>query len=201
MKILLHICCAPCSIYPVKILRDEGFDMLGFFYRNNIHPYSECIKRQETLESYATSIDLTVIYQKSYDLEGFIRNVAFRESNRCSFCYHERLRSTALIAKRGKFDCFSTTLLYSKFQKHDEIKLIGEAVGKSEGIMFYYNDFRVGWKEGVEMSKRLGMYRQQYCGCIYSEKERYYKEKKGPGFKDSSEKALKTNDRLIHPNV
>jgi predicted adenine nucleotide alpha hydrolase (AANH) superfamily ATPase len=180
MKILLHICCAPCSIYPVKILRDEGFDMLGFFYRNNIHPYSECIKRQETLESYATSIDLTVIYQKSYDLEGFIRNVAFRESNRCSFCYHERLRSTALIAKRGKFDCFSTTLLYSKFQKHDEIKLIGEAVGKSEGIMFYYNDFRVGWKEGVEMSKRLGMYRQQYCGCIYSEKERYYKEKKEP---------------------
>ncbi|MDH3837887.1 MAG: epoxyqueuosine reductase QueH, partial [Desulfobacteraceae bacterium] len=57
MKILLHICCAPCSIYPARILRDEGFDMLGFFYRNNIHPYTECIKRQETLESYATSID------------------------------------------------------------------------------------------------------------------------------------------------
>jgi len=177
MKILLHICCAPCSIYPARILRDEGFDILGFFYRNNIHPYTECIKRQETLESYATSIDLNVIYQEGYDLEGFIRNVAFRESNRCAFCYHERLRSTALMAKHGKFDCFSTTLLYSKFQKHDEIKSIGEAVGKSVGITFYYNDFRAGWKKGVETSKRLGMYRQHYCGCIYSEKERYYKGK------------------------
>ena len=173
--------------------------MMGFFYRNNIHPYTECIKRQEALEAYANSIDLKVIYQEGYDLEGFIRNVAFRESNRCAFCYHERLRSTALMAKRGKFDCFSTTLLYSKFQKHDEIKSIGEAVGKSVGIRFYYNDFRVGWKEGVETSKRLGMYRQQYCGCIYSEKERYFKEKKGPrvqGFKDSSDKALKTNKQI-----
>jgi len=188
MKILLHICCAPCSIYPARVLRDEGFDIFGFFYRHNIHPYTECIKRQETLESYATAIDLNVIYQEGYDMEAFIRNVAFRESNRCAFCYHERLRSTALIAKRGKFDCFSTTLLYSKFQKHDEIKSIGEAVGKSVGITFLYNDFRIGWKEGVETSKRLGMYRQQYCGCIYSEKERYYKEQKEPrvkGFKDS----------------
>jgi predicted adenine nucleotide alpha hydrolase (AANH) superfamily ATPase len=182
MKILLHICCAPCSIYPARILRDEGFDIMGFFYRYNIHPYTECIKRQET---YAGSIDLSVIYQKGYDLEGFIRNVAFRESNRCSFCYHERLRTTALMAIRGKFDCFSTTLLYSKFQKHDEIKSIGEAVGNSEGIPFYYNDFRTGWKEGVETSKRLKMYRQQYCGCIYSEKERYYKDKRGQGARDS----------------
>jgi len=177
MKMLLHICCAPCSIYPAKILRDEGFDVLGFFYRNNIHPYTECIKRQNTLESYAASIDLNVIYQKGYNVEGFIRNVAFRESNRCEFCYHERLRSTALMAKRGKFDCFSTTLLYSKFQQHDAIKSIGEAVGKSVGVTFHYNDFRTGWKEGVETSKRLGMYRQQYCGCIYSEKDRYYTEK------------------------
>jgi predicted adenine nucleotide alpha hydrolase (AANH) superfamily ATPase len=89
------------------------------------------------------------------------------------------------MAKRGRFDCFSTTLLYSKFQKHDEIKSIGEAVGKSAGITFYDNDFRAGWKEGVETSKRLGMYRQQYCGCIYSEKERYYKEKKDHGSEDS----------------
>jgi predicted adenine nucleotide alpha hydrolase (AANH) superfamily ATPase len=175
MKILLHTCCAPCTIYPVKILRLEGFDIMGYFYRNNIHPYTECIRRQKTLETYTADIHLRVIYQEGYDLEGFIRNVAFRESNRCFYCYHERLRSTALTAKRGKFDCFSTTLLYSKFQKHDDIKSIGEAVGKSAGIPFYYNDFRIGWKEGVETSKRLRMYRQQYCGCIYSEKERFYK--------------------------
>ena len=148
---------------------------MGFFYRYNIQPYMECIRRQEALQSYAETIDLGVIYQEGYDLEGFIQNVVFRESKRCSYCYHERLKSTALMAKRGKFEYFTTTLLYSKFQKHDEVKSIGESIGKSVGVPFYYHDFRVGWKEGVEESKRLKLYRQQYCGCIYSEKERYYK--------------------------
>ena len=137
----------------------------------------ECLKRQETLQAYADTIDLSVIYQKGYDLEGFIQTIVFRESDRCSFCYHERLKTTALMAQRGKFDFFSTTLLYSKFQKYDIIVSIGEAVGKSVGIKFYHQDFRVGWKEGVEASKHLGLYRQQYCGCIYSEKERYYNTK------------------------
>ncbi len=175
MKILLHICCAPCAIYPIKILRMENFDIKGFFYKHNIHPYMECIRRLETLQSYAATIDLDVIYQEGYDLEGFLRNAVFRESERCSYCYYERLRSTALMAKRGKFDYYSTTLLYSKFQKHDKLKSIGEEIGKSVGVRFYYQDFRTGWKEGVEESKRLGLYRQQYCGCIYSEKERYFK--------------------------
>ncbi len=174
MKILLHICCAPCAIYPVKILRSQGMDVMGFFYRNNIHPYTECLKREEALQDYASSIDLKVIYQEGYDLEGFIQSVVFRESDRCFFCYHDRLRCTALVAKRGKFDYFTSTLLYSKFQKHDMINSIGESAGKKTGIPFYYTDFRTGWKEGIEESKRLGMYRQQYCGCIYSEKERYY---------------------------
>jgi predicted adenine nucleotide alpha hydrolase (AANH) superfamily ATPase len=175
MKILLHICCAPCAIYPIKILRMEDFDIMGFFYKHNIHPYMECIRRLETLQSYAATIDLDVIYQEGYDLEGFLRNAVFRESERCSYCYYERLRSTALMAKRGKFDYYSTTLLYSKFQKHDKLKSIGDEIGKSVGVRFYYQDFRTGWKEGVEASKRLGLYRQQYCGCIYSEKERYFK--------------------------
>ncbi|MEJ2658027.1 MAG: epoxyqueuosine reductase QueH [Desulfobacterales bacterium] len=91
MKILLHTCCAPCTIYPVKILRSEGFDIMGYFYRNNIHPYTECIKRQKTLESYAADIHFKVIYQEGYDLEGFIRNTAFRESNRCCI-YSEKER-------------------------------------------------------------------------------------------------------------
>ena len=175
MKILLHICCAPCAIYPVQNLRLKGLEAMGFFYKYNIHPYTECIKRQEALESYAEMIDLKVIYQEGYDLESFIQKIVFRESQRCHICYHERLKATALMAKRGKFDCFSTTLLYSKFQKHDEIRSIGEAVGKSADINFYYDDFSKGWQEGVETSKRLGLYRQQYCGCIYSEKERFYK--------------------------
>ncbi len=178
MKLLLHICCAPCSIYPVKVLRDEGMQVMGFFYRHNIHPYTECLRRQHTLEAYAEQVGLEVIYQKGYDLEGFVRNVAFRENQRCQICYHERLKTTALMAKRGHFDYFSTTLLYSKFQKHDDIRSTAEAISKSVGVPFYYADLRTGWKEGVDTSKRLGMYRQPYCGCIYSEKERYYKEDK-----------------------
>lgn len=179
MKILLHTCCAPCSIYPINVLREKQMDVTGFFYRHNIHPHTECLRREGTLEAYASEIDLRVIYQKGYDLEGFIRNVVFREVDRCEYCYHDRLRSTALIAKRGRFDCFTTSLLYSKFQKHERIKAIGESVGRTVGVPFFYHDFRVGWKDGIDMSKRLKMYRQQYCGCIYSEKERYYSDKTG----------------------
>ena len=175
MKVLLHICCANCAIYPIKTIREKGLDVMGFFYRHNIHPYTECLKRQEALQSYAEQIDLKVIYQEGYDLEGFIQNVVFRESERCNYCYHDRLRSTALLAKRGKFDYFSTTLLYSKHQNHELIRSMGESIGKSTGVEFLYQDLREGWKEGIECSKHMGLYRQQYCGCIYSEKERFYK--------------------------
>ena len=156
-------------------MKAGGFDVMGFFYRHNIHPCSECLRRQETLEGYARQIDLRLIIQEGYDLEGFIQNVVYREKDRCTYCYHDRLRTTALMAKRGKFDYFSSTLLYSKFQKHDMLKSIGESIGKSIGVPFFYEDFRSGWKEGIDTSKNLGMYRQQYCGCIYSEKERYYR--------------------------
>ena len=175
MKVLLHVCCANCAIYPVKMMREKGLDVMGFFYRHNIHPYTECLRRQETLQSYAEQINLKVIYQEGYDLEGFIQNVVFRESERCNYCYHDRLRSTAMLARHGKFDYFSTTLLYSKHQKHDLIRSMGDSIGKSAGIPFLYQDFREGWQEGIECSKQMGLYRQQYCGCIYSEKERFYK--------------------------
>ena len=157
------------------MLKAGNLDVMGFFYRHNIHPYTECLKRQEALHAYARQIDLRVICQEGYDMEGFIQNVVYRENDRCNYCYHDRLRTTALMARRGKFDYFSTTLLYSKFQKHGMIKSIGESVGKDAGVPFLYEDFRTGWKEGVKTSKELRMYRQNYCGCIYSEKERYYR--------------------------
>jgi epoxyqueuosine reductase len=175
LKVLIHICCGPCAIYPVEAMTDSGMDVMGFFYRHNIHPYSECLKRQENLENYARQIGLRLIIQEGYDLEGFIQNVVYREKDRCTYCYHDRLRTTALLAKRGKFDYFTSTLLYSKFQNHDLIKSMGESIGKSTGVPFWYEDFRSGWKEGIEKSKDAQMYRQQYCGCIYSEKERFYK--------------------------
>jgi predicted adenine nucleotide alpha hydrolase (AANH) superfamily ATPase len=156
------------------MIRSEGHFLMGYFHKSNIHPYQECVKREETLRSYADTIDLKVIYQEEYDLVGFIQNVVYREANRCQYCYHDRLKTTALLAKRGKFDAFSTTLLYSKFQKHELIVSIAESIAQTTGIPFFYRDFRLGWKEGIKTSKALNLYRQQYCGCIYSEKERYY---------------------------
>lgn len=176
MKVLIHICCAPCVIYPLDVLRKEGFDVMGYFYRRNIHPYQECLRREETLRDYAESEDLKVIYQEGYDMEDFIRQVVFRELHRCSFCYHDRLESTASVARHGKFDYFTSTLLQSKFQNHDLIRETGVNLGKTYGVPFLYRDFREGWKIGIDISKRLNMYRQQYCGCIYSEKERFFKE-------------------------
>lgn len=173
MKLLLHICCGPCAIYPVNSLRESGVEVMGYFYNHNIHPFTEWQRRRDTLRDYAESIQLPVIYQKAYDLEGFLRKAVFREKNRCPVCYHDRLLSAANIAKKGNFDCFSSTLLYSKFQNHDLIQSIGQSIGQSAGIEFYYQDFREGWKEGIAVSKQLNMYRQQYCGCIYSEAERY----------------------------
>ena len=175
MKILLHTCCGPCTIYPLEKLREKSFDVTGFFYRHNIHPYKECMKREETLLSFADEAGIKIIAQKGYELEEFLRMMAFREKERCRFCYHERLKATAIMAKSGKFDAFSSTLLYSRFQNHELIKETGESISKSLDIPFYYEDFREGWKYGIETSKQKGMYRQNYCGCIYSEKDRFYK--------------------------
>ncbi|MCK4766980.1 MAG: epoxyqueuosine reductase QueH [Desulfobacula sp.] len=175
MKLLLHTCCAPCSIYPLKVLEQMDMDVMGFFYRHNIHPFQECQKREETLKLYSQSIGLKVIYQSDYKIEKFLQSVIFREQDRCRYCYYDRLKATALIAKKGKFQAFSTTLLYSKFQNHARIRETGDAVAKKYGLTFFYHDFREGWKFGIEESKKLNLYRQQYCGCIYSEKERYFK--------------------------
>lgn len=178
MKILLHICCAPCTIYPLKILREGGHNILGFFYNPNIHPYLEYKRRFDTLQEYADSMELKVVSNEGYPMEEFLRGVVFREDDRCRYCYYLRLEKAVNIAKRGNMDGFTTTLLYSKFQDHEMIKGIGESLSKKYGIEFFYEDFRKGWKEGIRISKELGMYRQQYCGCIYSEKERFYNKKK-----------------------
>ncbi len=175
MKLLLHTCCAPCTTYPVKVLKEMNMDIMGFFYRYNIHPFQECVKREETLKQYSESIGLKVIYQPDYKIEKFLQSIVFREKERCRYCYYDRLKATALVAKKGKFEGFTTTLLYSRFQNHELIRKTGEALAKNYGLKFFYHDFREGWKFGIEESKRLKMYRQQYCGCIYSEKDRYYK--------------------------
>lgn len=172
-KILVHICCAPCVIFLHQSLLENDFEVMGYFYNPNIHPYQEYEERLHTVKEYARQKNLKIIYKDEYNLEDFLQGVVFRENQRCNYCYHTRLLSTAQAAKKGKFDFFTTTLLYSKFQNHTLIKEMGTNLGREYGVEFYYQDFRLGWKEGINISKEMGLYRQQYCGCIYSEKERY----------------------------
>ncbi len=173
MKILLHSCCGPCTIVPLRRLREEGADVFAVYANPNIHPYTEWERRREALERFAGKAGLRLLPPAAYDVTGWLRQVVFREADRCRVCYFLRLRHTALLARRGRFEAFSSTLLYSKFQKHDLVREVGEAVGREVGVRFLYRDWRPGWREGVETSRAMGLYRQAYCGCIYSEQERY----------------------------
>lgn len=179
-RILLHICCGPCSISTVRILREQGFEVTGFYYNPNIHPLQEYVRRREALREVAAVLDFKVIYKDDeYDSKAWFRNVSHREDNRCFYCYSTRLERAYSIAKRGRFDYFSSTLLYSKFQKHEDIKRLGFDIAGQSDTAFYYYDFREGWKEGIDKSKDMGIYRQQYCGCLFSENERFQKELQG----------------------
>jgi predicted adenine nucleotide alpha hydrolase (AANH) superfamily ATPase len=173
MKILLHICCANCAISPVEKIRKEGNEVVGYFFNPNIHPYQEYQKRLDALRQYSDRIGFEVIYRDEYLLEEFLRNVSHRVRERCQYCYSLRLEAVAIEAKNKAFDAFSTTLLESSHQNHALIKETGERIAQEIGVPFYYKDFRQGWKRGVEVSRAIGLYRQQYCGCIYSEKERF----------------------------
>lgn len=175
MKLLVHICCAPCFAAPYFHLKEEGHEIYGFWYNHNIHPYTEYKKRLETVQEFAEKENIPLIVKDKYELEKFLRKAAFREQERCRSCYYERLKYAAIVAKKGNFDAFTTTLLYSKFQRHDLIKEIGESLSKEYSVKFYYRDFREYWKEGMKISRDYKMYRQQYCGCIYSERDRYLK--------------------------
>jgi len=173
MKTLLHICCGPCAIYPVEILRGEGFSLSGFFFNHNIHPYQEYRKRLEAAENYAARAVLDLIRRDEYRLEEFLAATAARPEDRCRYCYASRIDRTAREAAGLGFDAFTTTLLYSRYQQHDLIREEGDLAGRRHGIRFLYRDFRPGWRRGIEASREMGLYRQQYCGCIYSEKDRY----------------------------
>ena len=173
MDILLHICCAPCAIYPLEVLRASGAEVTGFFFNHNIHPYQEFSRRLETLKEYSSLVDLPVVYREEYLLEVFLGAVASHPEERCRYCYSSRIEETARAAAELGCSAFTTTLLYSRYQAHDAIREEGERAGKRHGVMFHYEDYRTGWRRGIEISKEIGLYRQQYCGCIYSEKDRY----------------------------
>ncbi len=179
MNILLHVCCGPCAITPLAAIRAAGHEARGYFINPNIHPFKEFQRRIEALESMSRQSDFQVDYEREYGLRDYLRQVVFNEDSRCGLCYALRLRPTAEKAMAIGADAFSSTLLYSRYQNHDLLKQQGEALAVEFGIPFYYEDFRWSWQEGIDKSIEMGLYRQPYCGCIYSEQERYDKKGKG----------------------
>ena len=241
MRILVHVCCAPCFTYPHKVLIEDGHEVVGYFFNPNIHPYQEFLSRLHCLERYTALRPVEIIYNKEYDLDkylvgalqakydpppelneitkqkqepgGFQEKIEVKDSlqiqlkqkdgsqtpvsiievenrsghthipienqkdvdfnPRCGYCIGLRLTKTAEVAANSGFDAFTTTLLESKYQPHEYIKSLGGQLASKFGIKFYYQDFRAGWKESIRISKELALYRQQYCGCIFSEYERF----------------------------
>lgn len=173
MNTLLHTCCAPCSIHCVNSLRQEGIEPVSYWFNPNIHPYTEYRSRKTTLEAYAKSIDMRLIIDNTYGLRNFVKAVIDDLEHRCFYCYQVRLEETARYAAEHHFDSFTTTLLVSPYQKHDALIAAGEAAAQKYGVPFLYRDFRPGFKDGQAKAKELELYMQKYCGCIFSEEERY----------------------------
>lgn len=173
MKLLLHVCCAPCSTYTLNSLRKQNIEVSGYFYNPNIHPYREFKRRLSTLKEFAKKTNFPLHIETEYGLTEYLRQVVFNEKKRCSICYDMRLEKTAEQAAKSGADAFSSTLLYSRYQNHEAIVSIATKMAKKYGVEFYYDDFRQGWQEGIDKAIEMDLYRQSYCGCIYSEQERY----------------------------
>ena len=181
MKLLLHTCCAPCSIQCVEALIAEEIQPHLFWYNPNIHPYTEYRSRGNSLYAFAVEKNLPLTVEDEYGLRSFIKSVSSIEESegksggkkRCTFCYRLRLKKTARFAFERGFDAFSTTLLISPYQNHELLREIGDDLAALYGIGFFYRDFRPRFREGRNQARSAGYYMQKYCGCIYSEEERY----------------------------
>ena len=175
MKILLHVCCGPCCVYPLEFLRREGHQVTGYFYNPNIHPYREFKRRIGALVAFSEQTGFKVEIDRKYGLTEYLRQVVHNENRRCSICYDLRLEPTARLAAEQGADAFTSTLLYSKYQNHPLLINKCQQLADQYGIDFFYQDFRKGWQQGIDGSIAMDLYRQPYCGCIYSEQERYDK--------------------------
>lgn len=167
---------------PLKKLLEGKMEVWGFFHNTNIHPYSEFKRRLEAAKTLAGHLGVDVIWDERYSPRSFMKGVRTRtglekgmppRGQRCEYCYTERLGETARTAKERGFGFFTSSLLYSHSQEHEKIKAAGIEFAAKYGIIFFYEDFRPLWQAGIDESKRLGLYRQRYCGCAYSRIERF----------------------------
>ncbi|MBI5196896.1 MAG: epoxyqueuosine reductase QueH [Nitrospirae bacterium] len=208
MRILIHICCANCAVYPVKILREEGHSFTGFWSNSNIHPFDEYKLRLDSLRGFTANRDMDMIYDEYEPAEFFKMFGNFFEQDlnhlnylndldklnnlnklnelnelnnipaypeRCKLCYSLRLGKTAEKAAKYGFDAFTTTLMISPYQDFEKLTAAGKYFEEKYNVSFYLKDFRLYFAKSMTASKELGIYRQKYCGCIFSRAERHNK--------------------------
>ena len=178
MKTLLHICCAPCANQCIEVLRTDKIEVNGFWFNPNIHPFTEYRARRNCLREYAETIDLRLIEKNDYALRPFIRAVAEDIEHRCGKCYELRLFEAAKQAKEGGFDSFTSSLFISPYQNHELMRETAERAAEEYGVDFLYRDFRPYFRAGQDFAREHGFYMQKYCGCVFSEEERYIKRNK-----------------------
>jgi len=171
--LLLHVCCAHCAAYTVNHWRDQGYRVIAFWYNPNIHPYAEHLKRLGAVQTLSHEMDFRLIGVPGYDMPSYFRAVAGNESERCRHCFGLRLGKVASAARDMGMAGFSSTLLISPTQRHEALREVGEAVAKDAGTNFLYADLRKRYSDSRRLTKPMEIYRQQYCGCLYSEWERY----------------------------
>lgn len=176
-KLLLHTCCAPCSTHTIDVLKDH-FDITIFYSNSNIYPEEEFRKRLDEQIEYAARFNISVI-EDSYNSKEFYETIKGHEldgekSKRCYLCYEMRLRHTIERAKALGFDYFTTSLSISPYKVTRWINEIGYKLESIYGIKYLYSDFKKenGYKESIRISQENNMYRQDYCGCVFSKRER-----------------------------
>ncbi len=175
-KLLLHCCCAPCSVSCIEPLRAEGIEPTAFWFNPNIHPFKEYEARRDCLIDYAKQIKIELIVRENYGLREFVKNVAEGIDGRCGYCYYHRLEETAKYAAENNFGAFTSTLLASIYQNHELMIKYCEELAEKYGVEFLYRDFRHNFREGNKKARDTGLYMQKYCGCIFSEEDRYIKQ-------------------------
>ena len=172
-SVLIHCCCAHCTAYTVDYWWRQGHELTTFWYNPNIHPYIEYQQRLKAIQALAEELDFSLIIDGNYDMKKHFNMVAGNEGQRCRFCFQLRLQKTAEAAVKLGFKAFTSSLLISPHQKHDLLLEVGSTVAEETGIKFLYVDLRKRYSDSRHMTKPLGLYRQQYCGCLYSEWERF----------------------------
>ena len=178
MNVLLHVCCAPCANQCVVSLREEGLDVTAFWYNPNIHPFTEYRARRNCLREFCQSAELPLEEQNDYGLRPFCRAVAADIAGRCVQCYTMRLRRTAEKAAQLGMDAFTSSLFISPYQNHQLMRQAAEAAAAEFGVEFLCRDFRPLFRAGQDYARDHGFYMQKYCGCVFSEEERYLKPNK-----------------------